>query len=102
MLAFSSTLDGVRFCHATQVTILYTQWPPEAAEVFGAVEYTPDGRLIHRGPRFAMAIHSSEQWGCVPLVHGAMPLAMCSCGHFASAWVSVYPQQAGIDIWHFA
>jgi hypothetical protein len=64
MLAFASTLDALRFCHAAQSNLLFSQWPPEAQEVSGAVETAPDGRLIFRGPRVAMAIHEAHDWRC--------------------------------------
>ncbi len=39
-------------------------WPPEAFAYNGATEHMPDGRLIFRGPRVAMAIHETEDFEC--------------------------------------
>jgi len=62
-------------CHAEQV--LYTVWPPEAFAFNGATEHMPDGRLIFRGPRVAMAIHETEEFECGP----APSLLPASSGH---------------------
>lgn len=80
MLAFASTLDAVRCCHAAQAHLLFTSWPPEAIVFSGATEHMPDGRLVFRGPRMATAIHETIEyrWG----VH-------CSCArlkHFGRCW----------------
>ena len=64
MLAFASTLDAVRCCHAVQAHVLFTSWPPEAIVFSGATEHMPDGRLVFRGPRLATAIHETAAYGC--------------------------------------
>lgn len=67
MLAFSSTLDAVRCCHAAQAHILFTAWSPEAFVFSGATEHMPDGRLVFRGPRLATAIHETVEYRSVGL-----------------------------------
>ena len=64
MLAFASTLDAVRCCHAVQAHVLFTSWPPEAIVFSGATEHMPDGRLVFRGPSLATAIHETAAYGC--------------------------------------
>lgn len=60
MLTFGKTVDAVRFCHAAQTNILFHRWPPEALDMCGPIEHTPDGRLLFRGPRVAMAVHETD------------------------------------------
>ncbi|KAL3147560.1 hypothetical protein ABBQ38_014613 [Trebouxia sp. C0009 RCD-2024] len=62
MLTFAKTVDAVRFCHAAQTNVLYHRWPPEALDISGAIEHTPDGRLLFRGPRLAMAVHETDDY----------------------------------------
>ncbi len=62
MLTFAKTVDAVRFCHAAQTNVLYHRWPPEALDMCGAIEHTPDGRVLFRGPRVAMAVHETDDY----------------------------------------
>lgn len=62
LLAFGSCVDAVRFCHAAQVLLAYTTWPPECAEWFGKTEGGSDGSPLFKGPRVAMAIHESNDY----------------------------------------
>ena len=62
MLTFAKTVDAVRFCHAAQTNVLYHRWPPEALDMCGSIEHTPDGRLLFRGPRVAMAVHETDDY----------------------------------------
>ena len=57
-------LEGLTICPIGQV--LYTVWPPEAFAFNGPTEHMPDGRLIFRGPRVAMAIHETNNFECDP------------------------------------
>jgi len=60
---FQQTLDAVRFAHAAQTRLLYTPWQNAAKDRHcGAVEFTPDGRLLFFGPRIAMAIHETSDF----------------------------------------
>jgi hypothetical protein len=36
LLAFEAAIDALRFCHAAQMLLMYTQWPPESAGYCGA------------------------------------------------------------------
>ena len=62
MLTFAKTVDAVRFCHAAQTNVLYHRWPPEALDMCGSIEHTPDGRVLFRGPRVAMAVHETDDY----------------------------------------
>lgn len=62
MVAFSTTVDAIRFCHATQTYILYARWPHDASDMFGPTERLPDGRLLFKGPRVAMAVHETDDF----------------------------------------
>ena len=62
MLTFGKTVDAVRFCHAAQTNVLFHRWPPEALDMCGPIEHTPDGRLLFRGPRVAMAVHETDDY----------------------------------------
>lgn len=55
--------------------MLYTVWPPETFAFNGATEHMPDGRLIFRGPRVAMAIHETEDFECAA---PSLPTHSCS------------------------
>ena len=57
--------------HLAWAQVLYTLWPPEAFNYNGATEHMPDGRLIFRGPRVAMAIHETSDYECAPHLHRA-------------------------------
>lgn len=62
-IAFATTLDALRFAHAAQVKLLFTDWPlgdKELSRQFGPTEFTPDSRPLFRGPRIAMAIHETD------------------------------------------
>ncbi|DBA77690.1 TPA: hypothetical protein ACH3X2_008392 [Trebouxia sp. C0005] len=72
MLTFAKTVDAVRFCHAAQTNVLYHRWPPEALDMCGSIEHTPDGRLLFRGPRVAMAVHETDDYETE--VHAAGPM----------------------------
>jgi len=58
-VSFGSVVDAVRFSHAAQVAMLFQTWPADAAYVSGATELAPDGRLLFRGPRIAMGVHTT-------------------------------------------
>ena len=64
MLAFPSAMDGVRFCHGLQLSLLFSRWPNELGHsgFEGPQEHGPDGRLIFRGPRVAMSIHNTTDY----------------------------------------
>ena len=51
--------------------VLYTVWH-EAAGWEGPTQHTPDGRLIFRGPRVAMAVHMSADYQCVAALRRAL------------------------------
>lgn len=36
LVAFECAMDALRFCHSAQMLLMYTQWPPEAADFCGA------------------------------------------------------------------
>lgn len=62
---FAVASDALRFAHAAQVRLLYTDWPVSDKELwrqFGPTEYTPDSRLLFHGPRMAMAIHETGEY----------------------------------------
>ena len=62
VVAFSHTVDAVRFCHAGQTSILYAHWPAAAHEVSGGQQDMPDGRPLWKGPRVAMAVHETDEY----------------------------------------
>ncbi len=62
MLAFPSAMDGVRFCHGLQLSLLFTRWPNDLNGFEGAEEHGPDGRLVFRGLRVAMSIHDTAEY----------------------------------------
>lgn len=61
--AFQHSIDAVRFAHAAQMKLLYTNWPNHARDkACGPSEFTADGRVLFYGPRIAMAIHESTDF----------------------------------------
>lgn len=46
-VSFSATADALRFCHAAQMTLMYSRWPPEAAEFCGKTVSMAEGTSIH-------------------------------------------------------
>lgn len=36
LVAFPSTMDAVRFCHAFQLMAMFTRWPSEGEPFFGS------------------------------------------------------------------
>ncbi|KAK9786282.1 hypothetical protein WJX73_000303 [Symbiochloris irregularis] len=63
MVAFPSSLEALRFCHAAQLGLMYRRWPNERGiHNNGRTEFAPDGRLLFAGPRMAMAVHESADF----------------------------------------
>jgi class 3 adenylate cyclase len=68
LVAFSSTVDAVRFCHTAQVLLMYCPWPAaECGDYCGEEETAPDGKALFNGPRVAMAIHESNDYSTRPV-----------------------------------
>jgi len=68
LVAFSSTVDAVRFCHTAQVLLMYCPWPAaECGDYCGEEERAPDGKVLFNGPRIAMAIHESNDYSTRPV-----------------------------------
>mmetsp|Transcript_19565 Transcript_19565/g.54401 ORF Transcript_19565/g.54401 Transcript_19565/m.54401 type:complete len:1642 (-) Transcript_19565:436-5361(-) len=67
LVAFSDTLDAVRFCHSFQLMLMFVSWPPEAEPFCRAQVVGPDGRYIFNGPRVAMAINEGTEYDAVAL-----------------------------------
>ena len=68
LVAFSSTVDAVRFCHTAQVLMMYCPWPAaECGDYCGEEERAPDGKVLFNGPRIAMAIHESNDYSTRPV-----------------------------------
>ncbi|PSC75196.1 Helicase sen1 [Micractinium conductrix] len=65
LLAFTSPVDGVRFCHSAQALLMYSQWGADCAEFCGRTELAPDGKPTFKGPRVAMAVHQSCEFSAV-------------------------------------
>jgi hypothetical protein len=94
MVSFGSALDAVRFCHAGQAALLFQRWPSDCSAVAGETVLAADGRLLHAGPRVAMAVHTTPIDGpsllnprCASLPHPPEPsqqLAPCWC--LVHAW----------------
>ncbi|GMH40090.1 hypothetical protein BSKO_07994 [Bryopsis sp. KO-2023] len=70
LLAFSRTLDAVRFSHAAQVVLLHTEWPDGVEECCGHSDYTPLGQPIFHGPRVAIAVHLTKSYTLIPQADG--------------------------------
>lgn len=58
-ICFRHSMDALRFCHACQMLLMYTAWPPEARPFFGETVMAADGRWLFHGPRVAMAAHTT-------------------------------------------
>eukprot|EP00873_Tetraselmis_striata_P028955 jgi/Tetstr1/449219/TSEL_036425.t1 len=67
LVAFSSTMDAVRFCHAFQLMLMFIHWPAEGESFCGAQVIGPDGRYVFNGPRLAMAVNEEPAYNAVKL-----------------------------------
>jgi hypothetical protein len=61
-VCFASTMDAVRFCHAVQIFLMYTVFPPETEHLFQPPVTSSDGRWVHHGPRMSLAIHRTTDY----------------------------------------
>ena len=67
-MAFTSTVDALRFCHTAQVLLMYSPWPQaECGDYCGSEETAPDGKVTFKGPRVAMSIHESNDYSTRPV-----------------------------------
>ncbi|KIY94838.1 hypothetical protein MNEG_13124 [Monoraphidium neglectum] len=66
-LAFTETMDALRFCHSAQTLYMFSSWPPEAHEYFGLSVPSADGTWVFQGPRVAMAIHDDASFHAAQL-----------------------------------
>ena len=64
LVTFASPLNAVRFCHVTQVALMFAKWPADGQHICGPEEHNVEGRLLFAGPRVAMALHSSADYTC--------------------------------------
>mmetsp|Transcript_33172 Transcript_33172/g.93931 ORF Transcript_33172/g.93931 Transcript_33172/m.93931 type:complete len:1125 (+) Transcript_33172:118-3492(+) len=62
LVAFPSSMDGLRFCHMFQAMVMFSQWPSDVDKLFGPEENGPDGRHIFKGPRVAMVVHQGTDY----------------------------------------
>lgn len=61
MVAFSSSVDALRWCLETQEALVAATWPDEIlADELASVETAPDGRVLRRGLRVRMGVHVGE------------------------------------------
>ena len=68
LIAFTSPVDALRFCHTAQLMLMYTHWPvTEYGEWCGTDEKSTDGKALFQGPRVAMAIHESNDYTTRPV-----------------------------------
>ena len=67
LVTFASPLNAVRFCHVTQVALMFAKWPADGQHICGPEEHNVEGRLLFAGPRVAMALHSSADYTCALL-----------------------------------
>lgn len=64
LVTFASPLNAVRFCHVTQVALMFAKWPADGQHICGPEKHNVEGRLLFAGPRVAMALHSSADYTC--------------------------------------
>lgn len=62
MLAFPSTADAVKFCHAIQVHLMYAKYPIDAAAYISPPATGPDGKWVFHGPRLGLAVHRGSDY----------------------------------------
>jgi hypothetical protein len=62
MLAFPTTADAVKFCHAIQVHLMYAKYPAEAAPYISPPATGPDGKWVFHGPRLGLAVHRGNKY----------------------------------------
>ena len=55
LVTFASPLNAVRFCHVTQVALMFAKWPADGQHICGPEKHNVEGRLLFAGPRVAMA-----------------------------------------------
>lgn len=79
-LAFDDALHALRFCMVSQCYLMLCDSLHDPHELLGATEKTPDGRLLFRGPRVAMAMHQTNDYRCLcrALVQRARAAYLCS------------------------
>lgn len=70
-LAFDDALHALRFCMVSQCYLMLCDALHDPHELLGQTEKTPDGRLLFRGPRVAMAMHETSDYKCVWVIAGA-------------------------------
>ena len=89
LVTFASPLNAVRFCHVTQVALMFAKWPADGHQhICGPEEHNVEGRLIFAGPRVAMALHSSADYTCAP--HGCIAWdEHCCQGHHLTLFGAV-------------
>jgi hypothetical protein len=78
-VAFQTSMDALRFCHAVQMVLMQVAWPPGASDYFGSAVPSPDGRWLFHGPRVCTAIHESTEyfvsvWRCVCVCVVCLPV----------------------------
>ena len=77
LVTFASPLNAVRFCHVTQVALMFAKWPADGQHICGPEEHNVEGRLLFAGPRVAMALHSSADYTCGLLGFAAQGESCC-------------------------
>lgn len=106
LLAFSNSLEALRFCHAAQLALMYRRWPNEGHIHHGRTEYAPDGRLLFSGPRVAMAVHESSSFRsvliscqlqcCCSIITMQLPLPLAGYGFPACKFACATAAQSGL------
>ena len=58
MVAFSSPVDAIKWCHVVQEALLVANWPERLLSIDKCSErMSRDGRIIFRGPAVRMGMH---------------------------------------------
>lgn len=67
MITFAEPLNAIRFAHVCQISFLSYDWPETIYNYCGETEEAPDGFPIFKGPRIAMALHTTHLYKAVNL-----------------------------------
>jgi hypothetical protein len=60
VLAFSNVANALRFAFSTQYALISEIWKREFVSIFPPTVQGTDGRIVFRGPRITMVVHTSK------------------------------------------